>query len=143
METAPITDPLEFAQKALGCREGLTIDREEKQVLSFCEEHDPPCCEEHDPDYWPCIASERLAAQIRERDEHQQRFYREREQYFASLFGVADAGKYRADWDGAVERWKAEQQSIGEERAMELMRPEYSDAIKMIRIRLDREKEGR
>ena len=135
METAPITDPLEFAQKALGCREGLTIDREEKQVLSFREEHDP--------DYWPCIASERLAAQIRERDEHQQRFYREREQHFASLFGVADAGKYRADWDGAVERWKAEQQSIGEERAMELMRPEYSDAIKIIRIRLDREKEGR
>lgn len=51
-----------------------------------------------------------------ERDAQVHRWHHDRAAYFSTLFDVADAGNYRADWDAAVARWKAAEQNAGAER---------------------------
>lgn len=42
-------------------------------------------------------------------------FYESREKHFASVLRVADCGKYRADWDGAIERLIRERDALRSE----------------------------
>lgn len=124
MDTPDLHDPVALAERALGCVEGTAIDEEQRRVIIFCQEHSS--------DGWPCHKAEELAETIRERDASIQRWHRDREEYFARLFGVTDDGRYRNDWDAAVARWRKSEH----ERVIDVLRPEYPDAVKTAQHRI-------